>query len=57
MCYRDVLCPLRHLRFEKSFVCRHWLRGMCRKGDDCESYHEYDEKKMPQCYFYQKYGK
>ena len=37
-------------------VCKHWLRGLCKKGDQCEFLHEYDMTKMPECYFYSKFG-
>ncbi|KAF6028887.1 CPSF4 [Bugula neritina] len=49
-------CPFRHVRAEKAVVCKHWLRGLCKKGDDCEFLHEYDMAKMPECYFFQKFG-
>ena len=26
------------------------------QGDDCEYLHEYDMTKMPECYFFSKYG-
>lgn len=38
-------------------VCKHWLRGLCKKGDDCEFLHEYDMAKMPECYFFSKFGR
>jgi hypothetical protein len=41
---------------EKSVICKHWLRGLCKKGDECEFLHEYDMSKMPECYFYSKYS-
>ncbi|VDK76150.1 unnamed protein product [Onchocerca ochengi] len=25
-----------------AVVCKHWLRGLCKKGDQCEFLHEYD---------------
>lgn len=37
-------------------MCKHWLRGLCKKGDDCEFLHEFDMTKMPECFFYSKYG-
>ena len=43
-------------RGDRTVVCKHWLRGLCKKGDDCEFLHEYDMSKMPECYFYQKFG-
>lgn len=51
-----LMCPFRHAHGEKSVVCKHWLRGLCKKGDHCEFLHEYDVTKMPECYFYSKFG-
>jgi cleavage and polyadenylation specificity factor subunit 4 len=50
------VCPFRHVKGDKSVVCKHWLRGLCKKGDDCEFLHEYDMSKMPECFFYSKYN-
>ncbi|KAF0990389.1 hypothetical protein HZS_795, partial [Henneguya salminicola] len=55
-CERDAYCPLRHMKVPKSMVCKHWLRGLCRKGDDCEAIHEYDQTRMPLCYYYGKFS-
>lgn len=56
ICFRDISCPFRHTSGPKTVVCKHWLRGLCKKGDDCEYLHEYDMTKMPECYFFSKYG-
>uniref|UniRef100_A0A915EHF5 Cleavage and polyadenylation specificity factor subunit 4 n=1 Tax=Ditylenchus dipsaci TaxID=166011 RepID=A0A915EHF5_9BILA len=48
-------CPLRHIIKDKQVVCKHWLRGLCKKGDQCEFLHEYDLSKMPECFFFSKY--
>ena len=56
-CARSALCPFRHRSGDKSVVCKHWLRGLCKKGDLCEFLHEYDMTKMPECYFFSKYGR
>ncbi|XP_062507570.1 cleavage and polyadenylation specificity factor subunit 4-like [Corticium candelabrum] len=56
VCPRGSCCPFRHTTGDKSVVCKHWLRGLCKKGDLCEFLHEYDMTKMPECYFYAKYG-
>jgi len=56
MCNRDQSCPYRHTSGPKTVVCKHWLRGLCKKGDGCEYLHEYDMTKMPECYFFSKYG-
>jgi cleavage and polyadenylation specificity factor subunit 4 len=49
-------CPYRHSKSEKAVVCKHWLRGLCKKGSQCEFLHEYDLNRMPSCYFFTKYG-
>jgi cleavage and polyadenylation specificity factor subunit 4 len=40
----------------KTVVCKHWLRGLCKKEDACEFLHEYNLKRMPECYFFSKFG-
>ncbi|CAG5105791.1 Oidioi.mRNA.OKI2018_I69.chr1.g2457.t1.cds [Oikopleura dioica] len=57
MCTRGANCPFRHVTLDKHVVCKHWLRGLCKKGDDCEFLHEYDMAKMPECYFFSKFGR
>lgn len=37
-------------------VCKHWLRGLCKKGDSCEFLHEYNLRRMPECWWFAKYG-
>lgn len=37
-------------------VCKHWLRGLCKKGDACEFLHEYNLRRMPECWWFAKYG-
>ena len=44
------------LRPTQTIVCKHWLRGLCKKGDQCEFLHEYDMSKMPECYFYTRFS-
>ena len=44
------------MRGDKTIVCKHWLRGLCKKGDQCEFLHEYDMSKMPECYFYSRFN-
>uniref|UniRef100_A0A1I7XJG6 Cleavage and polyadenylation specificity factor subunit 4 n=1 Tax=Heterorhabditis bacteriophora TaxID=37862 RepID=A0A1I7XJG6_HETBA len=55
ICSLNQVCPLRHLVGDKAVVCKHWLRGLCKKGDQCEFLHEYDLTKMPECFFFSKY--
>ncbi|VTJ59185.1 Hypothetical predicted protein [Marmota monax] len=50
------LCPFRHEQGEKMVVCKHWLRGLCKKGDHCRFLHQYDVTRMPRCYFYSKFA-
>ncbi|KAK3694063.1 hypothetical protein B0T22DRAFT_487652 [Podospora appendiculata] len=39
-----------------SLVCKHWLRGLCKKGEHCEFLHEYNLRKMPECNFFVRNG-
>ena len=55
-CPRGPFCPWRHSRQDATIVCKHWLRHLCKKGDDCEFLHLYDMMRMPECHYYQKYG-
>ncbi|XP_002734616.1 cleavage and polyadenylation specificity factor subunit 4-like [Saccoglossus kowalevskii] len=55
-CLKGGSCPFRHVRGDRSVVCKHWLRGLCKKGDQCEFLHEYDMTKMPECFFFSKFG-
>uniref|UniRef100_H2XUQ0 Cleavage and polyadenylation specificity factor subunit 4 n=1 Tax=Ciona intestinalis TaxID=7719 RepID=H2XUQ0_CIOIN len=57
ICQRGANCPFRHVLGDKAIVCKHWLRGLCKKGDQCEFLHEYDMSKMPECYFYARFGR
>eukprot|EP00038_Savillea_parva_P019324 m.27197 g.27197 ORF g.27197 m.27197 type:complete len:529 (+) comp4383_c0_seq1:283-1869(+) len=54
-CYREAYCPYRHTVGEKEKVCKHWLRGLCKKGDQCDFLHRYDLSRMPECYFFTTY--
>ncbi|CAH1106094.1 unnamed protein product [Psylliodes chrysocephalus] len=55
-CQKGAQCPFRHVRGDRTIVCKHWLRGLCKKGDQCEFLHEYDMTKMPECYFYSRFN-
>lgn len=55
-CEKGATCPFRHIRGDRTIVCKHWLRGLCKKGDQCEFLHEFDMKKMPECYFYSRFN-
>ncbi|XP_020858254.1 putative cleavage and polyadenylation specificity factor subunit 4-like protein [Phascolarctos cinereus] len=56
LCEKGKLCPFRHDDGEKTVVCKHWLRGLCKKSDQCKFLHQYDTTRMPECYFYSKFG-
>jgi len=43
-------------RERQSTVCKHWLRGLCKKGENCEFLHEYNLRRMPECWWFAKYG-
>ena len=34
----------------------HWVRGQCKKGDNCEYLHVYDKEKLPVCKFLKDHG-
>lgn len=59
-CQKGSSCPYKHVRStrgERSVVCKHWLRALCKKGDNCEFLHQFDLSKMPECFFFSKFGK
>ena len=43
-------------RHTDSHVCKHWLKALCKKGDNCEYLHEYDMRKMSECGFFNETG-
>ena len=51
----DLIRNIEHLIILDS-PSQHWLRGLCKKGDQCEFLHEYDMSKMPECYFYSRFS-
>jgi cleavage and polyadenylation specificity factor subunit 4 len=55
-CQRGRLCPYRHINGTKGLVCKHWLKGLCKNGDDCLFLHLYIEDMMPECYYFQQKG-
>ena len=54
------MCPYKHTITNKSRVsdevCKYWLRGLCKMGEDCEFLHEHVTSKIPECFFYQGFG-
>ncbi|KAH7155379.1 hypothetical protein B0J13DRAFT_224204 [Dactylonectria estremocensis] len=64
-CPNGTRCSERHVADSKvsqptgglnSLVCKHWLRGLCKKGEHCEFLHEYNLRKMPECNFFMRNG-
>lgn len=64
-CPNGTRCPERHVSDGRtaqptgglnSLVCKHWLRGLCKKGEHCEFLHEYNLRKMPECNFFMRNG-
>lgn len=43
-------------RNNDNYVCKHWLKGLCKKGDECDYLHEYNLRKMSECQFYNQNG-
>ena len=37
-------------------VCKHWLRGLCKKGDSCDYLHKVDHDRMPECWYFANFG-
>lgn len=61
--FRKGFCPnnpcpdKHHLKSNyQNLVCKHWLRGLCKKGNGCEFLHEYNLREMPECIQYARYG-
>ncbi|GIQ85353.1 hypothetical protein KIPB_007003 [Kipferlia bialata] len=40
---------------KRPVVCKHYVRGLCKRGDKCQFLHIYDLAKMTSCRFY-RYG-
>ena len=55
-CRRGRQCEFSHQKAEKLVLCKHWLRALCKKEENCEFLHEYDLSKMPECWFFSKFG-
>jgi cleavage and polyadenylation specificity factor subunit 4 len=60
-CPLGVECPDKHAAASSNsnfnnLVCKHWLRGLCKKGESCEFLHEFNLRKMPECNFFVRNG-
>jgi cleavage and polyadenylation specificity factor subunit 4 len=49
-------CNLKHIKLSTAIVCKHWLKGLCKKNENCTFLHEFNLKKMPECFFFNVYG-
>ena len=61
-CPRGPLCPLRHYvpPTERSgighLICKHYQRGLCKKGDACEFAHTFNLRDERECKEFSRYG-
>lgn len=58
---RSIVCKhwLRYYSFQNFnmiFVFSFYCRALCKKGDACEFLHRYDLSRMPECFFFSKFG-
>ncbi|KAL1411195.1 RNA-binding component of cleavage and polyadenylation factor [Vanrija albida] len=44
-------------REKKTTVCKHYLRNLCKVGDNCEYTHDWNLRTMPVCVWFVKLGK
>lgn len=44
-------------REKKTTVCKHYLRNLCKVGDNCEYTHDFNLRTMPICVWFVKTGK
>jgi cleavage and polyadenylation specificity factor subunit 4 len=44
-------------RDKKTTVCKHYLRNLCKVGEDCEYTHDWNLRTMPVCVWFVKLGK
>ena len=44
------------IRGAGNVICKHWLRSLCKRGDDCPFVHELNARMMPVCQFFLTHG-
>lgn len=44
-------------REKKTTVCKHYLRNLCKMGDNCVYTHDFNLRTMPECVWFKKLGK
>lgn len=59
-CPEGDKCVMRHVitkhKMLQQEVCKHWLRGRCANGDNCDYLHEYNDAYVPECTFFKNLG-
>ena len=48
--------PQHMRRSYRQTVCRHWVNGLCQKGDDCSFLHQFVLNRMPVCPTFKKHN-
>lgn len=46
-----------HVSGHGTLVCKHFLKGLCKKGNKCEYLHEYNLRAMPECQTFVRSGR
>jgi cleavage and polyadenylation specificity factor subunit 4 len=60
--FKEGHCPLGNACPDKhhasgtynSLICKHWMRGLCKKGATCEFLHEFNLRKASECTHWQR---
>ncbi|KAK0515482.1 hypothetical protein JMJ35_001516 [Cladonia borealis] len=56
-CPLGPTCPDKHTSpHSNNLVCKHWLKGLCKKGDACDYLHEYNIRARAECTTYNRSG-
>ncbi|KAL9098009.1 MAG: hypothetical protein Q9163_006240, partial [Psora crenata] len=50
-CPLGPACPDKHpvTHSTNNLICKHWLKGLCKKGDTCDFLHEYNIRARAEC--------
>ncbi|MCJ1272561.1 RNA-binding component of cleavage and polyadenylation factor [Puttea exsequens] len=49
-CPLGARCPDKHgTPHSNNLICKHWLKGLCKKGDQCDYLHEYNIRGRAEC--------
>lgn len=59
-CTRGERCPWRHAQPpsdpRQNIICKHYLKGLCKKREACDYLHCVDYTRMPLCFFFAKFN-